>query len=431
MSLRQKLKKQDVDIADLYAMKAGTLWAALRNEHLSFWMLCVYFMFEYVRPQALYPSLDVLPWAQIFLIAAVIAAILDPSVKWVGHAQNRLMLLFTVVIVLSGMFGFHPAISAENWTVFGGWLLVYFLVITIVNSEQRVIIFVCIYCLFSLKMSQHGAIGWAQRGFSFASWGLVGSPGWFRNSGEYAIQMLIFASLATSLVIGLRAHWGRYKRWVFYAVTASGYMAIMGASSRGAQLALVVIAIWWVLKLKGGFKAVVIISILCVLLWNILPEEQLSRFSEMGEDSSSLQRLAYWDYALNEIIPNHPFLGIGYMNWMPYVTYMVPEGLGPGAIIQVSHNIYIEAASELGLTGLAVFALLIMSAFITGYKTRKIAKENSRHLIYCLSYGLEAGLIGYLVAGCFVTVLFYPFFWVQISMIVMLHNIVNSKVQNI
>ena len=45
-----------------------------------------------------------------------------------------------------------------------------------------------------------------------------------------------------------------------------------------------------------------------------------------------------------------------------------------------------------------------------------------------MTYGLDMGLVGYLVAGTFVTVFYYPFFWVQIAFIVALHNITKNKV---
>ena len=48
-------KTVDIGISDLYAMKFASLWQALKQEHLSLWMLCFYFLFEYVRPQSLYP----------------------------------------------------------------------------------------------------------------------------------------------------------------------------------------------------------------------------------------------------------------------------------------------------------------------------------------------------------------------------------------
>ena len=104
-------------------------------------------------------------------------------------------------------------------------------------------------------------------------------------------------------------------------------MAVMGASSRGSQLALVVIGIWWVMKLKGGFKAVLIISLLASALFFILPEEQMQRFEEMGQDQSSLQRLAYWEWGLG-VIQEHPLIGIGYNNWLPYLALHCASGAG-------------------------------------------------------------------------------------------------------
>jgi O-antigen ligase len=288
------------------------------------------------------------------------------------------------------------------------------------------IVFLLFYFLFNFKMSQHGTVTWASRGFSFAGWGLVGSPGWFRNSGEFAIQMIIFGSLAISFVYSLKEYWGRYKKWFFYIVAATGYMAVMGASSRGSQLALLVIGIWWLMKLRGGYKAVLIIALLASALFFILPEEQILRFKEMGQDQSSLQRFAYWEWGL-DVIKEHPLIGIGYNNWLPYLAFKVPQGLGPQGLIQVSHNIYIQIAAESGLFALFIFIILVMLVFIMNARTRSMANQLDNKLLYFLAYGLDAGTIGYLVSGFFVTVFYYPFFWIQLSMVVMLYNITNRQ----
>jgi O-antigen ligase len=418
-------KSVDIEISDLYALKFGKLWQALKQEHLSLWMLCIYFLFEYIRPQSLYPVIDILPWAQIFLFATIATAILDPTVRWVGNIENRLLIVFSLVVIISGIFAFRPAASLEYASLMATWIIVYFLTICIVNTEKRLILFLLAYCLFNFKMSQHGAVSWAQRGFSFASFGLVGSPGFFRNSGEYAIQMLIYGPLAISIILSFRDYMGRYKKWIFYLFAATGYMAVIGASSRGAQIALAVIAVWFLVKQKNGFKGLVVVVALAALLYYFLPEEQIQRFNEMGDDETSLQRLAYWKYGLESVIPKYPVLGVGYHNWLSYVYYMVPEGMGPYQIVEESHNIYIQAASELGFVGLFVFILLIIFAFVNNARTRKLAKLIDKPLLFNVSYGLEAGMIGFLVAGNFVTVLYYPFFWIQITMIVMVNSVAN------
>lgn len=414
-----------VDINDIYALKIKALWNGLKQEHASFWFLCIYFMFEYVRPQSLYPAIDILPWPSLFMLLTLIAAFADKTVKWQSHTLNKWLALFCLIVVVSGLNSYYPKISWENRNIMISWVIAYFLVITIVNSERRLILFVLAYLLFNLKMGQHGALGWMSRGFSFASYGLIGAPGWFRNSGEYAIQMLIFGSLAIAFVLSLKDKWGRFTKWFMFAAASTGYITVLGTSSRGAQLALAAILSWWLLRVKGGFKVLIAVSIVAVMFYHLLPEEQISRFKESGEDATSLQRLEYWSIGI-DLAEQHPVFGIGYKNWMPYVSRLYPEGVGPLEKVEVPHSIYIEAAAELGYAGLICFLGMIVTAFIVNHRTRRIAKEVSPAFIRYLTFGLDAGLIGFLVAGAFVTVLYYPFFWVQLAMIVMLN--INVKI---
>jgi len=421
-----KESKNQIDIKEFYTLKIGLLWRGFKQEHISFWCLCIYFLFEYIRPQALYPKLDVLPWGLTFLFLTLLTSFSNKSIKWVSNPVNKLFIVFSLIIVLSGILAFDPPAALERKEVMIGWVIVYFLVINIVNNEQRLILFILAYLIFNLKMAQFGTVTWIQRGFSFADYGLNGAPGWFRNSGEYAIQMLIYGSLALSVVISLREYWGRYQKWILYSLAIMGYLAVMGASSRGSQLGLVMIAIWFLVKQKNGFRGLVIFSVFALILYNILPEEQMDRFNDMGSDNSSLQRYAYWEAGI-EMTKEYPFFGVGHRNWIPYMKYKYPEGVGPQRRIQVAHNIFIEAVAELGITGLLCFLFMILYSFVNNARTRRMATELENKLLFNISYGLDAGLIGFLVAGSFVTVLYYPFFWIQISMIVMLNSVTNNQ----
>ena len=256
-----KSKKQ-IDIKEFYALNIGSIWRGLKQEHFSLWFLCAYFLFEYIRPQELYPAINFLPWAFYFMLLAVVAAFLDKSVTWVGTPLNKYLFLCMFIIFLSAVFSYFPMESWKERNTMLTWLIVYFLVICIVNTEKRLILFLLAYMLFNLKMSQFGAINWIMRGFSFAGYGLVGAPGWFKNSGEFAIQMLIFGSLAVAYVVAFRKYWGKYKRWLMIALAATGYICVLGASSRGAQLGLAGIVIWGLLRIRGGFKFLILVLIL-------------------------------------------------------------------------------------------------------------------------------------------------------------------------
>ena len=419
-------REKIVDIKELYGLKVSALWRELRQQHISFWFLCLYFLFEYTRPQVVYPALDVLPWGALTLMLTLITAFMNRSIVSVSNPLNKLVVIFLLIVFLSGIIAFRPAVSWEYKEVMLGWVLVYFLVIKIVNTERLVILFIAAYLLFNLKMAQFGSIIWIKRGFSFADHGLNGAPGWFQNSGEYAIQMLIYGSLALAFVISLSDYFGRHKKWILYGAASMGYLAVMGASSRGSQLALAIIAVWFLLKQKNGFKGLLVLGLLSIMLFNLLPEEQMQRFREIGQDGSSLQRLAYVEAGI-DIIKEHPVLGVGYNNWISYMFYKHPNGVGPGQTIQAAHNIYIQAGTELGVVGLFFFLMMAFYAFLNNAQTRRMAKQIDNKLFFNLTYGLDAGLIGYLVAGTFVTVLYYPFFWIQITMIVMLNSVIKKQ----
>ena len=157
----------------------------------------------------------------------------------------------------------------------------------------------------------------------------------------------------------------------------------------------------------------------------LLPEEQIARFTEIGDDKNSLTRLTYWAYGW-EVIKDYPLLGVGYDNWLSYAYYAVPDGIAYGRV-QLPHNIYIEIAAESGFLGFFAFLALVFYAFYINGKTRKMTSQFDNKLYYYLTYGFSMGLVGYLVAGTFVTVFYYPFFWIQIAFIVALHNIVRLK----
>ncbi|VAW92735.1 hypothetical protein MNBD_GAMMA23-326, partial [hydrothermal vent metagenome] len=385
-----------------------------------------YYLFEYIRPQALYPQIDFLPWAQLFLILTLISLFNDKSIKSVGNPLNKLFVLFIIIVILSSLAAYDPWESWKYKNIMLSWIIVYYLTINIVNTEKRFFLFLLVYLLFNLKMGQHGAVDWIGRGLSFADYGLIGSPGWFRNSGEYAIQMMIFGSLAIAFVVSLKEYWGKYKKFIMYGAAATGYLAVVGASSRGSQLGLLLIFILFSLRSKAGIKGLLGVTVLGLLLYNILPDEQMARFQEMGDDRTSLQRLAYWKVGL-DLIADNPLLGIGYKNWMVVVSGMFPDGIPPLNVVQVPHSIYIEAAAELGIFAFFVFLIMVVYAFVINSKTRKMLKGKTDKLLFNVTYGLDAGLLGFLVAGAFVTVLTYPFFWIQIAMIVTVNNIVKNK----
>ena len=119
---------------------------------------------------------------------------------------------------------------------------------------------------------------------------------------------------------------------------------------------------------------------------------------------------------------DHPWLGIGYGNWIPYYE----DHYGYQGREEVAHNTFVQAASEMGYTGLGrVSLLLIGCTFLINSRSRArgIRAGPAGRLTYYLANGLDGALIGYLVSGFFMSVLYYPYIWINLGMTVALNTV--------
>ncbi|MEX2475908.1 O-antigen ligase family protein [Marinobacter sp.] len=403
--------------SDLYGLKVSAAWRQFRSESFAFWMICAYLFFEYVRPQSIYPVIDFLPWAQLLVVAALIGCFFDKTVTWVSSSINFLLVIFFTLILLSSYLAYFPEISFNNLDLYYLWVIIYFLIINIVNTRRRFFIFICIFLVASFKISLSLSLTWARRGFSFSDWGLMGPPGFFQNSGELAIQMLVFWPIAWAFAHTLKPHISRKWYFALMVMPITAIMVILGASSRGGQLALVCQLLVMNYRYVFNPKILIVIGVATTLIWTFLPDEQKQRFETMGEDRTSKQRLLYWENGA-EMIQNNPVLGVGYFNFAPYFERYYPDDVLLGKA-ELPHNIFIQIGTDTGTLGLAVFSGFLLVAFKLGHWFKAEGCEDRQALI---GRSANLSLLGFVVAGQFVTVAYYPYLWIHLALIVALTN---------
>ncbi len=404
----------------LYSLRPSVLWRFLLAQPGSFWFVNAYLFFEYVRPQSIYKAIEGPPWAKFCVILAVLAFLVEGREIRMRTAGDYCLMAFTAIVVLSSVLAFSPEASyAKLWDYFS-WVLIFILVSNAVRTEGQFLVFMLAFLLYNFKMSQSATRSWASEGFAFRNWGTSGAPGWFSNSGEFAIEMAMFIPLAVFFVVGLRRHWNRITLLIFVGMVMTAVTAILGSSSRGGMLGGAVVVLLMVLRTRYKVRGLVLAAALALFVKVMLPPEQTERFETMGDDQTSTSRIEYWKYGMR-VMEDNPALGIGYANWADYFE----RDHGFRAL---PHNIFIEAGAELGYTGLAGFGALIVATLLVNARTRKRLRPlgDRGHFLSSMSHGLDIAMVGYLVGGFFVTVLYYPFFWINLAMTVALHNAAES-----
>ena len=407
---------------NLFELKVKELWAFMKAQDALFWLINVYLFLEYVRPQTLYPVIDILPYAQIVILFSLFLLYTRKQQALVHNVANRLLLLFFLVVVLSSVFAFSPGASFERMPEFIAWLLAYLLIINVVNTEKRFLVFMLMFLLYNLKMAQFSFRGWAAIGFGFGKDGTGGGPGWFRNSGEFGIEMCLFFPLAVWFWLSLKDYWPAWKKTFFALMPLLALSGMVSSSSRGAIVGGAAVLVWMLLKSRRRLLAAVVIGFTAFGLYASLPGEQVVRFEQAGEDRTSITRTERWHKGL-QMAQMYPILGVGYANWS-VADRKIFDGTG-----DFCHNIFIECMSELGYSGLLVFVLLILYTFVNNHRTRMLLRLHNREqgFLFAMAHGLDGALIGYLVSGFFVTVLFYPYFWINLAMTVAVNNIARKS----
>lgn len=417
---RRRIKSTgEIAIEEFYALKLRRIAMHMMREHFSFWMICCYLLFEYVRPQAILPSIDVAPWPSIFLGLAMVGRVMDRNTRWVSDPANLLISAFMLIFLAASISAFYPEWAWRQFPEMMSWFVVYFVVVNTVTTERRLLIFVGIFLFASYKLSFFGARTWIMRGFSFERWGIQGPPGYFMNSGELTVQMLMFAPVAYCLAVFLRPHLSRLKFAFLMTMPITAALTVLGASSRGSQLGLAYQGYRIFLQGRLTFKTVAVVAAILAIGWNLLPAEQKERFSAAGSDSTSVQRILYWKHGL-EMIRDHPVLGVGPFNFPPYYEDHWPEDMLMGSA-QASHNIFIQVGTDVGVTGLLIFVALIWRSFAISRSVRAMGLDDKP--FGALANGFMIGLWGFLISGQFVTIAYYPFFWINLAMTVALGSI--------
>lgn len=419
-------------LTELYTLNPKALWAQFRKEHIAFWMMCAYMVLQYLDPLRIYSALEFLPLDKVVLILALVTFPIDPRRRRVQDSANVLITMFLGAIVVSCTVAIYPSISWSRWFDFVEWYIIYFLIINIVTTSERYFIFLAIFLVANFKMSFFGARTWAARGFGFASWGLMGPPGYFQNSSDFSGEMLMFGPIAFELALYVKPYVRRVTYWFLMLGAVTSAMSVLGSSSRGSQLALAFQGGWLAIQRRLKLKIVLAMVVVAVVGYALLPAAEKARFSSVGTDKTSIQRLDYWREGV-KMIEKHPFLGVGYFNFAPvYASHAgnkLWQSTSHGTVAQLPHNIFIQVGTDSGLVGLAIFLAVIGCNLKRTGDIRRECKKNPAAPGYApaVARGLMLTTWGFVIAGQFNTVSYYPFLWINLALTVSLASIVKHS----
>jgi probable O-glycosylation ligase (exosortase A-associated) len=401
--------------------------------------ILVYLVVEYARIPAMFPSLQTLQMGKIVVIVTgliwILRSVFTRKLKFVYDPLNWIMAIWAFIVIGSSFFAVNSTLATQGVIDFLKWIIMYFLIINLVDTLPKWRWFMWSLLLLNFKLSQF-QIRQFMAGYEMASSpgrfiteGVgAGSSGFFGNAGDFGVAMCVVAPLAFYLVRAVKSKGLKAGGIVFFSAFV---YSILRCGSRGAALALFVMALFFWLRTPKKLQSGVVILLFMIGFWASAPEAWKERFvsaAEYQQDVTASQRLRLWGAGLR-MSADSPLLGVGINNFgTNYASrYHAPD---EGGIAWAPHNIFVQAVSELGVLGLFSLLTAMFLVFQRNRLTRRLSSENNLKDAWIPHFAnaLDLSLMGYIVSGFFLTVLYYPHLYVIMTLSISLNQIARKQV---
>jgi O-antigen ligase len=343
-------------------------------------------------------------WVALFTLAVFVPAQFAKEGNLTARPREvNLVLLLCLTALLS--MPLAKASRVEAWNTFTGIFLravaMFIVMVNVVRTERRLkglmLLSLGAGCMMALGALNNYRLG----NFMVEGYRVEGVvSGIFGNPNDMALHLVTMLPLAVALIFAARG----FVRKAFYG--ASAVLLVAGTVvtfSRGGFLAMlaVLFTLAWTLGRKHRMEVVVLSLLFAAAFIALAPGNYSNRVLSIfdhGRDAfgSADARQELLKLSIKVALRN-PLFGVGMGNF-PFVSFRN----------QVSHNAYTQVAAEMGMWALVVYTMFIITPL---RRLRRISHEtfDARRdtRFYYLAIGLQASLVGYLVASFFGSVAYY------------------------
>lgn len=381
-----------------------------------FWGLAVFSLFTHITPQQLSMEIIVPLRIPFFLSIWVLLGYLL-SRNYPSKFSKYPLEFWFMLLMLMGMFlGTMNAVDQdmvyEKTEVFIKYIVFFFLLVNIIDSEFKVKWFINAQILSAAWLVYRC---WDLR-HRFSSRFENTDGGVISDSNHFAAAVVLLFPLVVRQMFS--GHW--LKR-VGAAVGAFGMvMTVVITGSRGGFLGLAVQSMAFLYFYKEYRKRIFLaLAGLSIIILPFVSDYYIERIvgifaHEEIEDTEARDsvnsRLASWSLSI-ETWQQMPFIGCGMQNFRYYMGYY-KEGLNWGELGHVAHSTWLQVLAEGGLAVFLPFMFILILFYRRTFMATRFYAGLKRMEDVQDIYAIQIGMTGFLVCATFLNRLFYePIYW--------------------
>ncbi len=277
----------------------------------------------------------------------------------------------------------------------------------------------------SMGMGIHGAIEAAKYVVSGGGHVLQG-PGTFGDNNHFGLAILM---TVPALVYLYRFSQSRLVKVGFALAALANLVGVIASHSRGALIGLVAVGAAAFFKSRNKMVTLLVLAMVAGVVAAVAPDrwyDRMGTIDDAKEDSSFMGRVMSWKMNLLVAL-DRPLVGGGFSSmedgsvWSKYVrNFSSLDGLisSPTPVIPLAtHSIYLQVLGDTGFIGLLLFLALLAISFRNLYVIGKLTRyREDLHWARDLALALNFSLIAYAVSGGALSMAYFEFYYVLITM---------------
>lgn len=393
----------------------------LKKNNTGFYLVLALIFFDYIRPQTIFVFLKPfrIPMLLIFLISFM--GIKARLWKFDDIATRSFLCMIIIGVI-------YVPFAHNNFWAFQMTraLIIYFLcymgIKTFVNTEEKLEKFFKYWLIIGTFCSVKGIL----------EGGKIIDSGFLGDENDFALYLCMMLPIAYFNIINKNK---LINKIIYIIILIVLMLGIVNSFSRGGFVALAGVSFFcWLFSPRKLLTSLIFFTIILSAI-PFVPQEyrdDMATILEGTSESTAADRIYSWKCGV-KMFQDYPLFGVGPGNFpWRFAEYEPAEkykGWSHGG--RAAHSLYFTLIPEWGALGVICFSLMIFGPYKTfkiNYHKFKQSSLQQNHVAILNRYKFfrnitYCSLAGYLFAGIFLSVLYYPHFWIICGLLVALNEI--------
>ena len=362
-----------------------------------FFGLLVFSWLAYMRPNDMTWGVNQFRPSLLIALATILGVLWNKKERMVVLEKRTVLIgVFLAAVSVSALLAPNPMASFEkgNLADLGKILFIALLTTGLVSTRDR-----ARWLLLVIGMSL-GALAIKSAIQGVLTGGVMHGPGGaIEDNNDYGLALVMTVPLLAYLA---RDEKGPFLKAVLVVMSVACVAGVLFTRSRGGVLALALMGIFWMFKLRRNAWALTLAPLALALTIVVSPPELWTRVRNLAtgaNDASATGRLVAWQKGMN-MWDSHKVFGVGPGNFTDPAIWAATPPFDTGVEPKVAHNTYVQILAESGIVALLIFVSMLLVTLWTLARTKVDPRDPWRARY---ADALFLSLIGFMAGSFFLS----------------------------